>query len=127
MSARLNILLVENSKTARAVMTKFLEGHNYTVAAAPNGAASIEAAKTAQFDLIIMDLYMPSMNGHEAARAIRALPGEESKVPIIILTASQEPKDEQLCKDAGVNEYILKSDHNQALLDKLNEYQSQKE
>ncbi len=117
-----HILLVENSKTARAVMIQFLEKNGYKVTAAPNGLASIEAAKTGLFDVLVMDLYMPLMNGQEATKAIRALPAPQSQVPIIILTGSQDSKDEQLCLDAGVNDFVLKSDDNQTLLDVLKKY-----
>lgn len=116
------VLLVENSKTARMVMTKFLEGKGYEVTGCPNGVAAIEGAESGGFDVIVMDLYMPQMNGYEAAKKIRELSSDAKDVPIIALTASTEPKDENICMENGMNDFVLKSDDNQGLLDALAKY-----
>jgi len=121
-----HLLLVENSRTARAVMTKFLGEKGYELTVVPNGKASIEAAKAGGIDLIIMDLYMPQMNGYEATKHIRALPGPESAVPIIALTASLDGKDEKICEEAGMNKFVQKSSDNQDLLDTLAEFEALK-
>ncbi|MAZ43989.1 MAG: hypothetical protein CMF48_02250 [Legionellales bacterium] len=117
-----NVLLVENSKTARVVMTKLLEAKGYSVTAVGNGLGAIEGAKTGQFDVIVMDLYMPQMNGYEAAKKIRMLDGEGAQVPMIALTASTDTKDKQICEDAGMNHFVLKSENNAELFDVLQQY-----
>ena len=118
-----HLLLVENSKTARVVMTKLLEGRGFKVTSVGNGLAAIEGAKSGSFDVIVMDLYMPQMNGYEAAKKIRALNGDVSKVPIIALTASQDSKDKTICEEAGMDHFVQKSDDNAKLFEVLAEFE----
>lgn len=116
------ILFVDNSRTTRAVMSSLLESKGYQVTTAGTGSEAIEKLKSEPFDLAIMDLYMPVMNGYEAAKIIRSLPDACNNVPIIALTASQDPKDIDLCKSMGMNEYVIKSDDNKSLFDVIERY-----
>lgn len=116
------ILFVDNSRTTRAVMSNLLQSRGYTVDTAGTGQEAIEKLKSEPFDLAIMDLYMPVMNGYEAAKIIRALPDPCKDVPIIALTASQDPKDVDLCKSVGMNEYVIKSEDNKNLFDVIERY-----
>lgn len=120
-----NILFVDNSRTTRAVMSSLFTDKGYTVTAVGTGPEAIEKLKSEPFDLAIMDLYMPVMNGYEAAKLIRALPDPCKDVPIIALTASQDPKDIELCKSMGMNEYIIKSDDNTLLFETIERYRPQ--
>jgi CheY-like chemotaxis protein len=121
----MKILFVDNSKTTRAVMTLLLSKHGYEVFAASTGPEAIEKVKVEYFDIAIMDLYMPFMNGYEAAKVIRALPDACKDIPIIALTASNDPRDIDVCKNAGMNEFVVKSDDQLALLGVLKKYASQ--
>ncbi|MDB6096552.1 MAG: sensor histidine kinase/response regulator [Francisellaceae bacterium] len=109
-NAALRILFVDNSRTTRAAMVRMLEEKGYEATATGTGNEAIEMVKTGAFDIIIMDLYMPLMNGHEAARLIRAFPEESLKnIPIIALTASSDEKDREVAKSAGMNDFVVKN------------------
>jgi CheY-like chemotaxis protein len=120
----MKILFVDNSRTTRAVMTLLLSKQGYEVSAASTGPEAIEKVKAEHFDVAIMDLYMPFMNGYEAAKMIRALPDACKDIPMIALTASNDPRDIDICKNAGMNEFVVKSEDQQALLDALKKYAS---
>ena len=121
----MKVLFVDNSRTTRAVMTLLLSKQGYEVSQASTGQEAIEKVKTEAFDVAIMDLYMPFMNGYEAAKIIRALPDPCKDIPIIALTASNDPRDIDICKTAGMNEFVVKSDDQAALLEVLKKYAAQ--
>lgn len=116
------ILFVDNSRTTRAIMSDMLEKRGYTVVTAGTGQEAIDKIKSEAFDLAIMDLYMPIMNGYEAARIIRELPEPAKNVPMIALTASHDPKDIDLCKKVGMNEYVTKTDDNKGLFEAIEKF-----
>jgi len=120
----LKILLVENSRTARAVLTRMLESHGYQVESVASGTEAISAILEFDFDLVIMDVFLPQMNGYEAAQHIRALESNKSNTPLIAFTSSVNERDKKICLDAGMNEYVIKSDDNKQLLEVLTKYQN---
>ena len=77
------------------------------VSIAVNGIAAVELVNTGQFDIVLMDLQMPEMDGFEATRAIRA-DGRFARLPIIGLTAHAMAEERQRCLDAGMNDYVAK-------------------
>ena len=110
------ILLVENSRTARAVLTRQLANWGHQVDSVSNALEAIELIKEQDFSVIILDVFMPMMNGYEAAKTIRALPSDDfKKIKLIALTASEDPNDYKLCMESGMDEFIIKSDNNEAL------------
>ncbi|MBF0355887.1 MAG: response regulator [Alphaproteobacteria bacterium] len=104
----LSILLAEdnhiNQKVALAMLSQ--GGHKVTVAA--DGLEAVEAARTDRFDLILMDMQMPRMDGLEASKAIRGLPQPAGGVPIIALTANAMQDEVQRCHDVGMNAHVSK-------------------
>ncbi len=119
---KLKLLFVDNSRTTRAAMSMILTNHGYEVVTVATGQEAIEKVKQEPFDIAIMDLYMPFMNGYEAAKIIRALPDPCKDIPIIALTASNDPRDMDICKTAGMNEFVIKSEDHKALFEVLDNY-----
>ena len=120
----LKILLVENSRTARLLLTRLLENQGYIVEAVSSGVEAVEAILRSDYQLVIMDVFLPQMNGYEAAQHIRSLESDKSNIPLIAFTSSTDEKDKKTCLEAGMNEYVIKSDDNEALLAVLADYQN---
>ena len=92
----------------RDVIGAFLRTAGHDVTMAENGQDAVTAARGGDFDLILMDIRMPVMDGLEAAKCIRALPGRRGRVPIIALTAHAFPTEIAQCEDAGMNGHVAK-------------------
>ena len=101
------ILLVEDEPINQEVATELLTEVGLVVDQANDGEQAIEMVKNARYDLILMDLQMPRMNGIEATLAIRRLP-ECQEVPILAMTANAFNEDRQRCLAAGMNDHIGK-------------------
>ena len=105
------LLLVEDNDLNREIATEILGMTGVTVETAENGKIAVEkvaAAPENWYRLVLMDIQMPVMNGYEATAAIRSLPGNRGKVPIIAMTANAFAEDVQLAKNTGMNEHIAK-------------------
>lgn len=104
----IHVLVVDDNATNRMVAQALCEMFDCTSEAASDGAEAVEAAKAGRFDLILMDIKMPNMDGVAATRAIRALAGPAGSVPIIALTANAEPEDAEGYLAAGMNGVVEK-------------------
>jgi signal transduction histidine kinase/ActR/RegA family two-component response regulator len=102
------ILVAEDNSTNRLVVTSMLERLGHRVDSVGNGKQAMEAARSLPYDLILMDMMMPEMDGLAATRAIRALAGPAGTVPVVGLTANVLTMDEQSCHDAGMNGFLTK-------------------
>lgn len=102
---RLAILLAEDNPTNRLVATKILEAAGHTVLSAENGEQAVQMQLQHKFDLILMDMQMPIMDGLEATRLIRQ---QGSKIPIIALTANALEADRKACFQVGMNGFMTK-------------------
>jgi CheY-like chemotaxis protein len=103
-----HVLVVDDNATNRMVAQALCEMFDCTCESANDGAEAVEAARSGRFDLILMDIKMPVMDGVAATRAIRALGGEAGQVPIIALTANAEPEDAEGYLAAGMNGVVEK-------------------
>ncbi|MBS0411402.1 MAG: response regulator, partial [Proteobacteria bacterium] len=104
----LSILLVEDNATNRLIAGRILEGLGATVRCAEDGERGVEAARHEAFDLILMDIQMPGIDGLEATRQIRALPGAGARTPIIALTANVMSHQRETYLAAGVDGVVGK-------------------
>jgi two-component system, sensor histidine kinase and response regulator len=102
-----SILLVEDNDLNQIVAREFLQKAGLAVTIANNGAEGVEWMTKARFDVVLMDLQMPGMDGFEASRRIRQLP-QGATIPIIAMTAAAMERDKQACAEAGMNGHISK-------------------
>ena len=105
------ILLVEDNELNREIAGEILQMTGAEVETAENGKIAVEkveASPKGSYDLVFMDIQMPVMNGYEATAAIRSLPGEQGKLPIVAMTANAFAEDVQLAKNTGMNGHLAK-------------------
>ena len=102
------VLVVEDNATNRLIATKLLENLGASVETAVDGYLGVEAAARGGFDLILMDIQMPGIDGLEAARRIRALGGAPAAIPIVALTANVLLHQRQAYLDAGMDGVVGK-------------------
>ncbi|QUD88885.1 response regulator [Phenylobacterium montanum] len=107
-SSRGRILLAEDNEINTLLAQTVMEEAGYTVDCAVNGAEAVEAVKQCAYDLILMDMQMPVMDGLQATRTIRDLPSPVGQTPIIAMTANAMRKDQDACLGAGMNDFISK-------------------
>lgn len=120
----IKILLAEDYKHSQIIVTRLLKKNGFeNVLVVENGEAALELAKQEKFDLILMDMQMPVMNGFEATEKIRLLP-EYKEVPIIALTAFAMKGDREKCLEAGATDYIPKPIDSKEFLEKVKYYTS---
>ena len=119
---RLNTLLAEDSTVNQRLAIALLEKWGHDVTVAGNGKIAVETWKQGSFDVILMDIQMPEMDGHYATRAIRDFEaGTGKRIPIIAMTAHALKGDEEKCLAVGMDSYISKPIRAPLLYDKLSD------
>ncbi len=118
------ILLVEDNDINRLYATSILKTWGCHVESAENGFVAVEKVKNLSFDIVLMDIQMPVMDGFEATKQIRLLEKVKSQVPIIALTANASQKDIENCLAGGMDDCIAKPFTPEDLYRKLNQYHS---
>ena len=101
------ILLVEDNKINQQIASELLSGEGFNISIACNGIEAIEKLSEHRFDLILMDIQMPLMDGYEATKAIRK-DAKYQRLPIIAMTANAMKGDREKCLEAGMNDHIGK-------------------
>ncbi len=116
---KLKILLSEDNPVNQKVALIHLKKFGYTADVANNGHEALEAVKARHYDLILMDVQMPEMDGYKATRAIR---GAGYRMPIIAMTANAMKGDREKCLAAGMDDYISKPVNPKKILEKLKKW-----
>ncbi|MCE9524065.1 MAG: response regulator [Alphaproteobacteria bacterium] len=104
----LRLLIAEDNATNLLVAKSVLSKFDIVPDAAGNGLEALEAVRRFDYDVVLMDVHMPEMDGLEATCAIRSLPGEKARVPIVALTANAFSEDVRKCEAAGMNGHVGK-------------------
>ncbi len=113
------VLLAEDNPVNQRVMIALLAKSGVRVDVAGNGVEAIEAVRSRPYDLILMDIQMPELDGVQAARRIRELEGEMGHIPIIAVTAHAMKGDREKYLQAGMNDYLPKPINRAELLSKI--------
>jgi len=124
----LDILLVEDDKASQVVIRKMLEKRENKITTANNGKEALQLLKNADFDLVLMDVNMPEMDGLEATRAIRSMEDKNPEagihIPIFGLTALAFEEDKTKCMEAGMDFYLSKPVRMSTLYDAIEKHLS---
>jgi CheY-like chemotaxis protein len=104
----LRVLLAEDNPVNALLAKSLLKRNGCDVMAVGNGAEAVAALEAAPYDLVLLDVHMPVMDGFEAVRAIRAKGGRIGRTPVIALTAAAMEEDRRACHAAGMDDFITK-------------------
>ncbi len=107
-NALINILLAEDNQINAVLATAIIKRAGHTVDVAVNGGDAVDALERGAYDVVLMDMHMPDIDGLTAARRIRKLESRNAHVPIIALTANAMASDRQKCIAAGMDDFISK-------------------
>ena len=100
----MRILIVDDDERIREIVRLYLEAEGYDIEEAENGNSALEMVRSGYFDLVILDLMMPGLDGWTVCKILR----KETKIPIIMLTAKGEENDRVLGFDLGADDYVVK-------------------
>lgn len=101
----MHILVVDDEELIRAVIKNYLDTEAYTYDEADNGEEAVKLVEENNYDLIIMDIMMPKMDGYEAVKKIKAI---NKNIPVIMLSARKEEEDKLQGFDYGIDDYVTK-------------------
>src|SRR5262249_6355125 len=107
-SPPLRVLVAEDNELNVALLQELFRQRGHVAEFAPNGRAALDLALHGGFDLMLLDLHMPELDGFEVVRSVRKHEGSERHLPIIALTARSSARDRERCLDAGMDEFLAK-------------------
>ncbi len=119
---RLRILVADDHEVNQRVLAAILSAFGHSAVIVGGGRAAVDAASEGGFDVILMDLEMPDLDGLAATRKIRELPGAAGTVPIVALTAHAFDEQYERCRQAGMDTVLTKPINHEALHDLLQSY-----
>lgn len=123
MSDKKRVLVAEDSSVIQNLTKKVLQFQNYDIASVKDGQQVLDKMKNEDFDVILMDINMPNMNGMECSKQIRALSDQaKAQTPIIAISGNANNYTEEDFKNAGINEYIPKPIDFDHLVETVNKY-----
>jgi len=119
----LDILLADDNPVNTKIASTMLEKAGHRIDTVEDGAAAVEAIKEKTYDLVLMDVQMPVMDGLEATRQIRTMTQSgTTHLPIVAVTANAMTGDDRQCLDAGMDDYVTKPIDRARLLSKVNQW-----
>lgn len=104
----MQVLVAEDTATGRAVIREHLDGEGFDLTFAEDGAQAVTLTRERAFDVVLMDLRMPVMDGLEAIRTIRADEGGRTRTPIVVVSANDSAADVRASHEAGADAHIGK-------------------
>jgi CheY-like chemotaxis protein len=116
----IKVLVADDSITIQKVIGIIFGGDEYSLTVVDNGKAAVDKAREINPDILLIDALMPGMTGYEVAEAVRSTPSLAAK-PILILTGSFEPFDEEKAKKCGADDFIAKPFESQQIITKVRE------
>jgi two-component system cell cycle response regulator DivK len=117
------IIIAEDSSVIQNLTKKILQIQNYEITSVKNGEEVIDQLNSGEFDLILMDINMPKMDGMECSRQIRSMSdNSKSNIPIIAITGNAMNYSDQDFKEVGINEYVPKPLNFDILVDMVKKY-----
>jgi hypothetical protein len=115
----LRALIVDDNPTNRLVAARMLKDFDIQTDTACDGAEAVTAADRFNYDMILMDVRMPEMDGLQATRIIRSRGDKQAAVPIIAFTANAFPEDVETCREAGMNDFVVKPARKKAMVEAI--------
>lgn len=119
----MHILIAEDNPVNQLLIRAFCQAGGYAVDTVEDGDAALRAVQTGRYDLVLMDIHMPRVNGIEATRRIRALDGALAQLPILAVTADVTLETRQICEQVGVNRILTKPITLRTFLDAMREWE----
>lgn len=116
-----NVLVVEDNEQNLYLVRFLLEGAGWTVVAAADGPRALAEARSGRFELVLLDIQLPGMDGHAVARELRRIPALDG-VPIVAVTSYAMLGDRERCLEAGCTGYVEKPINPDTFLDEVLSY-----
>jgi CheY-like chemotaxis protein len=111
LGSRLRVLVAEDNEVNQLLIQALLREMGHECDIVPNGREAVTQVQRTRYDLVLMDVQMPEMDGEAATRAIRSLPGSASRVPVIALTANAMVEDRDAYIRSGMDDFVMKPVH----------------